>query len=109
MKAFDIRNYGYLGSLLFTGISLIFTAAASAQEIDWKKVDAALGKTAAVFGDVHRYGVPRTDLKVTVDGVTIRPAFALGGWVAFKPMRGSAMLMALHAFGHHAFPADHVH
>ena len=66
---------------------------ASAQEIDWKRVDEALGRTAAVGGDVHRYGFPRTDLQVTLDGVTIKPALALGGWVAFKPMHGEAMVM----------------
>ena len=66
---------------------------ASAQEIDWKKVDEALGKTAAVSGEVHRYGLPRTDLNVTLDGVTIKPAFALGGWAAFAPMHGEAMVM----------------
>src|SRR3954471_19589654 len=66
---------------------------ASAQEIDWKKVDDALGRTAAVSGDVHRYGFPRTDLNVTLDGVTIKPALALGGWAAFKPMHGGAMVM----------------
>src|SRR3954471_16612796 len=66
---------------------------AGAQEIDWKKVDEALGRTAAVSGDVHRYGFPRTDLQVTLDGVTIRPALALGGWAAFKPMHGGAMVM----------------
>src|SRR6266853_4166680 len=67
--------------------------AANAQGIDWQKVDAALGRTAAVGGDVHRYGFPRTDLQVTVDGVTIRPSLALGGWTAFKPAHGGAMVM----------------
>src|SRR5438445_10805817 len=67
--------------------------AANAQEIDWKKVDEAIGHTAAVSGDVHRYGFPRSDLQVTLDGVTIRPALALGGWVAFKPAHGGAMIM----------------
>src|SRR5215207_481037 len=67
--------------------------AAQAQDIDWSKVDAALGRTAAVSGDVHRYGFPRTDLTVTLDGVTIRPALALGGWAAFKPAHGGAMVM----------------
>ena len=66
---------------------------ANAQEIDWKKVDEALGRPAAVTGDVHRYGFPRTDLQVTLDGVTIRPALALGGWAAFKPTHGGAMVM----------------
>ena len=67
--------------------------AANAQDIDWQKVDAAMGRGAAVAGDVHRYGFPRTDLQVTVDGVTIRPALALGGWAAFKPAHGGVMVM----------------
>src|SRR5438094_7980183 len=71
----------------------IGAGAARAQEIDWKKVDEALGRSAAVSGDVHRYGFPRIDLTVTLDGVTIRPALALGGWVAFKPAHGGAMAM----------------
>ena len=66
---------------------------AKAADIDWKKVDAALGKTAAVSGEVHRYGIPRSDLHVTLDGVAIKPALALGGWVAFAPMHGEAMVM----------------
>jgi Domain of Unknown Function (DUF1259) len=70
-----------------------FPAFAFAAEIDWKKVDAALGKSAAVTGDVHRDGLPRSDLKVTLDGVAIKPALALGGWVAFAPMQGQAMVM----------------
>ena len=42
---------------------------------DWGKVDQALGRSgAAMPGDVHRYGFPRSDLHVTVDGVTLLPA-----------------------------------
>jgi Domain of Unknown Function (DUF1259) len=70
-----------------------FVTSAHAQEIDWQKVDDALGRKPAVSGDVHRYGFPRADLTVTLDGVTIKPALALGGWVAFKPMHGEAMVM----------------
>src|SRR5438105_15924717 len=82
----------------FNLLAICATAAlatgARAQEIDWKKVDEAIGRSpAAVAGDVHRYGFPRSDLTVTLDGVTIRPALALGGWVAFKPMHGQAMAM----------------
>src|SRR5262249_59747044 len=43
--------------------------------------------------DFHRYGFPRNDLSVTLDGVAIKPAFALGGWVAFKPAHDRAMVM----------------
>jgi hypothetical protein len=73
--------------------ALAIASAASAQQIDWKKVDATLGKTGAVSGEVHRYGFPRSDLQVTVDGVAIKPALALGGWAAFQPMHGEAMVM----------------
>ncbi len=80
-------------TLLMLVAAMAFPALAKAAEIDWKKVDAALGKTAAVSGEVHRYGLPRSDLKVTLDGVAIKPALALGGWVAFAPMHGEAMVM----------------
>src|SRR3954465_12461798 len=70
-----------------------FVTAASAQEINWQKVDDAFGRKAAVSGDVHRYGFPRSDLSVTLDGVAIKPALALGGWVALKPAHGGAMAM----------------
>ena len=70
-----------------------FVTSAHAQEIDWQKVDDAFGRKPAVSGDVRRYGFPRTDLTVTLDGVTIKPALALGGWIAFKPMHGEAMAM----------------
>jgi hypothetical protein len=79
--------------LLASLLAASFTTAATAQEIDWTKVDDAFGRKPAVSGDVHRYGFPRSDLTVTLDGVTIKPALALGGWVAFKPMHGQAMVM----------------
>lgn len=82
-----------ISAFLFGGAVLASATAASAQEIDWQKVDAAFGRQPAVSGDVHRYGFPRTDLNVTLDGVTIKPALALGGWVAFKPMHGEVMAM----------------
>ncbi len=68
---------------------------AHAADADWSKVDQVLGrKGAQQAGGIVRYGLPRSDLNVTVDGVTIKPAFALGGWVAFEPMSsGDAMLM----------------
>src|SRR6266403_565960 len=70
-----------------------FVSSAHAQAIDWQKVDDAFGRKPVVSDDVHRYGFPRTDLTVTLDGVTIKPALALGGWVAFKPAHGGAMVM----------------
>jgi hypothetical protein len=66
---------------------------AYAQSVDWQKVDETLGRKPAVSDDVHRYGFPRSDLSVTLDGVTIKPGLALGGWVAFKPAHGGVMVM----------------
>ncbi len=81
-------------SVLATFLAAVaMPALAQAADIDWTKVDAALGKSAVVSGDVHRYGLPRSDLKVTLDGVAIKPALALGGWVAFAPMGGETMVM----------------
>jgi Domain of Unknown Function (DUF1259) len=80
--------------LLGGALAASATAGAYAQDVDWQKVDEAIGrKPAVVAGDVHRYGFPRTDLTVTLDGVTIKPALALGGWVAFKPMGAEVMAM----------------
>ena len=79
--------------LVAAGLASVLVTAANAQDIDWSKVDTVLGRKAAVTGDVHRYGFPRTDLNVTLDGVTIKPGLALGGWIAFKPAHGGAMIM----------------
>ena len=87
-----MKMHGLL-SLVTLATVLAFAGSVGAQDIDWKKVDAALGKAGAVQGSVHRYGLPRSDLRVTVDGVAIKPALALGGWVAFEPVHGGAMVM----------------
>jgi hypothetical protein len=68
-------------------------AQAMSAETDWKKVDLVFGRPAAVSGNVHRYGLPRSDLKVTVDTVQLKPGFALAGWVAFEPMGDTTMMM----------------
>jgi hypothetical protein len=68
-------------------------SSAQAQTTDWQKVDDVLGRKPAVSGDAHRYGFPRSDLTVTLDGVTIKPSLALGGWIAFMPAHGGAMAM----------------
>src|SRR3984893_11325668 len=75
-----------------TGMAL--TVGASAVDIDWSKVDQALGKPGTNQpGGVHKYGLPRSDLKITVDGVAVKPTLALGSWIAFMPMGNDAMFM----------------
>lgn len=80
-------------STLLPSLALLCALPAAAADTDWKKVDAVFARPAAVSGTVHRYGLPRTDLKVGLDGVQIKPGFALGGWVAFEPVGDTAMMM----------------
>jgi hypothetical protein len=61
----------------------------------WAPVEEMLGRKGAMqAGDVLKFAFPRSDLSVTVGGVTLKPAFALGGWVAFKEVaKGTVMVM----------------
>jgi hypothetical protein len=53
--------------------------------IDWTKVGEALGKAGALQpGEVYKVGMPRGDLHVTLGGIQVKPALALGSWVGFK-------------------------
>ena len=63
--------------------------------IDWKQVDAGLGKSGTLQPDgAYKVGMPRGDLHVTAAGVALKPALALGSWVAFKQVSDTqAMLM----------------
>lgn len=45
-------------------------------------------------GGVYRIALPRSDLKVTLDGVGIKPALALGSWLAFMS-HGSGEVMVM--------------
>jgi hypothetical protein len=88
---------------VLAGLAMLATAAAPslAQQAgvtpnaDWHRtVDDVLGKAGAEQpGGVWRVSLPRTDLKVTLDGVAIRPGFALGSWLAFQPHDRELMVM----------------
>jgi hypothetical protein len=81
-------------SLMAGWSGIVVSVAASAADIDWGKVDQALGKPGTSQpGGVHKYGLPRTDLKITLDGVAIKPTLALGSWIGFLPMGDGAMFM----------------
>lgn len=59
-----------------------------------------MGRTATVqAGDVHRYGIPRSDLTVTVrdprGDVVLKAAFALGGWIAMHETGNGGDVMAM--------------
>src|SRR5712664_2562672 len=60
----------------------------------WKPVETALGRSGQMQpGDVYKFALPRRDMKVVKEGVTVAPGLALGSWVAFKKMGNEAMVM----------------
>jgi len=66
----------------------------SRETAEWSAVDRALGRQGtAQAGEVMKYSFPRSDLHVTARGVQLKPAFALGSWVAFKRSGSGAMVM----------------
>jgi Domain of Unknown Function (DUF1259) len=75
-------------------LAVPLAAPSLAAEPDWNAVGQALGKTGAVqAGGVYRVGLPRTDLKVSLDGIALKPGFALGSWLAFEPVGDGTMVM----------------
>ena len=64
--------------------------AAPPPEGGWQPVDRVFGQQGKDLpGDVHKFSWPRTDLKVSIAGVAIEPALALGSWAAFQKMEGA--------------------
>ena len=81
-------------SLTIAAIAAGLFVAQARAEPDWSAVARALGKEGAIQpGGVYKAPLPRTDLKVTLDGVPLKAGFALGSWVAFEPMGDGAMVM----------------
>lgn len=76
------------------GFGLTGSGPASAETPEWQKVGEALGKTGTELpGCVYRVGLPRTDLKVSLDSVQLKPSLALGSWLAFQKMEDKATVM----------------
>lgn len=88
----DSRKFLSIIVVLLLAMTLA-AAQTSSSTKDWRPVEDALGRTRQVSGDVIRFAMPRKDLHVTLDGVEIKPALALGSWAAFKKEGNSAMVM----------------
>jgi len=81
-------------SVASTMIAAALSMPAAAAESDWDAVAKALGRTGTELpGGIYRVGLGRSDLKVTLDGVQIRPSLALGSYLAFQKMGSEAMVM----------------
>lgn len=76
------------------GFLFIHGPVLAAAATDWDKVAKALGKSGTEMpGGIYRVGLPRSDLHVVLDGIALKPAFALGSWLAFAPANGKTMAM----------------
>src|SRR5262245_49572458 len=75
-------------------LSFIPLTASAQSDTEWKAVEQALGKSGQLQpGDVFRIAMPRTDLKVKVQGVDVKAGFALGSYATFKKMGNGTMMM----------------
>jgi hypothetical protein len=71
-----------------------FAQAGSSKPDEWQEVEQAVGRSGQAQGDgAYKLAFPRSDLKVTVEGVDLKPALALGGWVAFSKPGSDSMVM----------------
>src|SRR5471032_3237428 len=95
MSLLDFTKQISLSSLAFGLAAAPAMAQQPATGSSWSAVEDALGRKGAMQpGNVIKFAFPRSDLTVTVGGVTLKPALALGGWVAFKELaKGQAMAM----------------
>jgi hypothetical protein len=76
------RNWISGAVLLLGALGNVMAQPAS---VGWEAVDKIFGSAGKdMAGDVHRFGWPRGDLKVSLAGVSIEPPLALGSWAAFK-------------------------
>jgi uncharacterized protein DUF1259 len=80
--------------MIALAVTIGLSTAANAAGNDWTRVGEALGKPGTeLAGGIYKVALPRTDIKATLDGVALKPGFALGGWLAFEKMGRDSMVM----------------
>src|SRR5215471_1821197 len=98
-----IQRSGIVAAVALLSIAIVLVSSTAAavgapaqqtSDVDWNAVQDALGRPGTMMaGDVFRIGMPRTDLKVTVNDVPVQAGFALGSYAAFKQFEDGAMVM----------------
>jgi hypothetical protein len=97
-----LQRLAVLSSVMATSLALVIVSGGSAAigaparqaDVDWSAVQDAVGRPGTMMnGGVFRIGIPRTDLKVTVNQVPVQAGFALGSYAAFKQYNDGAMVM----------------
>jgi len=96
------RSLNILNVLVAGACTLALAAAApagvakrsAAADVDWGAVAQAVGVPGTMqAGGVFRIDLPRSDLKVKLGHIRLKPAFALGGYLVFLPTGGSNAMM----------------
>jgi hypothetical protein len=88
------RRIMHFGQRLFVLVAFVLSSILGfSQSLDTAKLDEALGRSGQKMGEVYKFGFPRTDLHVVVDGVAVKPGLALGSWAAFSGANDSASVM----------------
>src|SRR6266850_171454 len=81
-------------SVVCTVVAAGLSMSVAAAEGDWDAVAKALGRSGTELpGGIYRVGLGLSDLKVTLDGVQIRPTLALGSYLAFQKTGSMGMVM----------------
>ena len=77
--------------ILTVALSIVLTSSAYAQApapampAQYATVLQTLGKQGDFKDNVLKVNIPRSDLKITIDGIATPTPFGFGGWVAFTP------------------------
>lgn len=81
LKVIPSRLYRLFSPALVGAVAFAFATTALADPV-WDQVGEAFGKAGTEMpGGVYRIALPRADIKATLDGVELKPGFALGGWL----------------------------
>jgi hypothetical protein len=80
--------------VLIGSCTLLMAQQSTQASNQWKPIEEAFGRKGSMQpGDVFKFAMPRSDLKVTVQGTPIKPGLALGSWAAFKGTANDAIVM----------------
>jgi hypothetical protein len=84
-----MNNFQRIGFLLFSGMAAI----AQTMPADYDGVLKTLGKQGDFKANVLKVNIPRSDLKVTIDGIATPTPFGFGGWLAMTKGDGGNDVM----------------
>lgn len=88
------RQFWLAVLILITCCPLLIAQQPTQTSGEWKPVEDVFGRKGSMQpGNVFKFSMPRSDLKVTVEGTPIKPGLALGSWAAFKGTGNDAIVM----------------